>query len=566
MSFHLSNSLVLDGYRLIRFLGRGGFGEVWLCRSEAMGDYRALKFISTHDSDRLEKEYQALIHYRKAVGMLRSPRLVPIEHVNRNEAGLYYVMPLADGSGADDPADSAWAPVSLTAMIHDRAAMPAWFSSGEITALMQPVLEALQTLSDAGLVHRDVKPENILFFHGQPCLGDISLLGADASVITRRGTPGYTTPSWYVGGHPDMYGVAATLFSLLTGNSPDRMGRAAFIWPPQGEASLSESERAAWKRLHAVIRRGTDENVSERFVDFMTMASALAPEVALPQPPPPPSAPAKASAKSRPIKRALVGIAVLIVIVWLYGLFLKLPSGGGLVQAPPDAVPHPEISSLRPPGGTAEPSPLIPNSSVFGDANLAYNCITALNSPGTVFESAENDIHMNVIGGMASCVLEPESLNIPMALRYVEEFFTAIPRLKDDPKALLAWLLLRQCNGEDVSSELEDPTFVKWTGDDLRWRVSFLRALHANDKAEEFLNNVVSSGEIKPTDRCDALLQRADLNAARGSFSTAKADVDAAILGATGNHGLVASLKIELLAIEAAYPAYAAYLKSLPEK
>lgn len=43
-------------------------------------------------------------------------------------------------------------------------------------------------LSDAGLVHRDVKPENILFFRGHPCLGDISLLGVDSAQITRRGT------------------------------------------------------------------------------------------------------------------------------------------------------------------------------------------------------------------------------------------------------------------------------------------------------------------------------------------------------------------------------------------
>lgn len=275
MSVCLSNSLILDGYRLVRFLGKGGFGEVWLCRSDSMGDYRALKFISTNHADRLEKEYEALLHYRKAAGLLRSQHLVPIEHANRNDSGFYYVMPLADGGPVNDPADASWIPLSLASKIHERAGMATWFSSREIIALIEPVIEALQSLSDVGLVHRDVKPENILFLNGQPCLGDISLLGADAAAITRRGTPGYATPSWYLGGHPDMYGVAATLYTLLTGNPPDKLGRAAFLWPPRGEASLSEAERAEWKRLHTIIRRACDEKVSERFADFRILAATL---------------------------------------------------------------------------------------------------------------------------------------------------------------------------------------------------------------------------------------------------------------------------------------------------
>lgn len=361
MSDHLSEDLILDGYRLVRFLGRGGFGEVWLCRSESMGDYRALKFIPTTHSDRFEKEYEALVHYRKAAALLRSPHLVPIEHVNRNEAGLYYVMPLADGTGAADPTDPAWQPTSVATLVHERSKMVAWFSSQEIIGLLLPVLEALQTLSDAGLVHRDVKPENILLFHGQPCLGDISLLGSDDAVITRRGTPGYGTPSWYVGGHPDMYGVAATLFTLLTGNLPDRMGRAAFIWPPQGEASLSADEQAKWKRLHAVIRRATEENVAERFVDFRTMARALrtgSTDSDLPDTPASEQTPGhglkgKPKAKRRRTSRIMIFVGVFLLASWLIGVLLSPPPGRNPAgpqteetpSAPPDNKPSDATSA-----------------------------------------------------------------------------------------------------------------------------------------------------------------------------------------------------------------------------
>lgn len=265
----------IDGYHILRFLGQGGFGVVWLCRSEAMGDYRAIKHIPTADPELLEKEYHALAQYRKAAAWLRSPHLMPVEHVSRDDAGLYYVMPLADGVTDLDPAEPGWQPQTLATVIQTRSGQASWFSSAGIIAMLKPLLLALQTITDAGLVHRDVKPDNILFMGGRPCLADISLLGVDSSQVTRRGTPGYATPSWYAGGHPDMYGAAAVLYILLTGNPPDRMGRSAFNWPPQGEASLSESERQEWKRLHAAIRRATSEKISERFVDFAAMAAGI---------------------------------------------------------------------------------------------------------------------------------------------------------------------------------------------------------------------------------------------------------------------------------------------------
>jgi serine/threonine protein kinase len=273
----LSPSQSFDGYLILRQIGCGGFGEIWICQSEALGDLRALKFIPSSREGCLDKEFHALGLYRNAAGKLRSPSLMPVEHANLVPGGLFYVMPLADGISQVSPLAEGWQPKTLSALISRQKTEPGWFSSGQIKDWMTLILEGLQLLSDAGLVHRDVKPENILFLNGAPCLSDISLLGEDAQQLTRRGTPGFSAPSWFIegGGHPDMYGAAMTLYSLLTGNPPDKMGRSNFRWPPQGENSLSSTEREEWLKMHASIRRAVDERPAERFADFSLFARAL---------------------------------------------------------------------------------------------------------------------------------------------------------------------------------------------------------------------------------------------------------------------------------------------------
>jgi hypothetical protein len=72
-----------------------------------------------------------------------------------------------------------------------------------------------------------------------------------------------------------MYGVATTFYTMLTGNPPDKMGRTAFRWPPQGEVSLSQSQKSDWLRFHSIIRRAIDDRPAERFIDFKAFSRAL---------------------------------------------------------------------------------------------------------------------------------------------------------------------------------------------------------------------------------------------------------------------------------------------------
>ena len=268
---------VIDGYRLVRVIGSGGFGDVWLCVSETLQQYLALKIIRPSQGGHDERELAAVQKFKQLALGNTASGIMPIEHVGTANGQVYYIMPLADGN-VEKPEDPAWQPFTLGTLIRLRREAPEWFTSGEVINFLASIIRAVETINNAGLVHRDIKPDNILFHQGQPVLSDISLLRDDSELVTEIGTPGYRAPSWYVesGGKPDMFGLAATLYTTLTGNAPDKIGRAPFRWPPQSESSLSESERTEWLRLHRVIFRATAEKPTDRFLTFASMADAMA--------------------------------------------------------------------------------------------------------------------------------------------------------------------------------------------------------------------------------------------------------------------------------------------------
>lgn len=564
----LAPDQIFDGYHLIRFLGRGGFGEVWLCRSGATGTYHALKFISGRDSDLIEKEHHSLGLYRSAAARLRSPHLVPIEHINRHTAGLYYVMPLADGITDVDPADPDWQPQSLASRIEAQVHATAWFSSQDIIGLIHPLLDALQSLSDAGLVHRDVKPDNILFFNGSPCLGDISLLGEDATVITRRGTPGYATPSWYQGGLPDMYGAAATLYTLLTGNPPDKMGRTAFLWPPQGEHSLPESERSKWKLLHAVIRRATEEKVGERYVDFRAMAAAVA------------SAGATITLtdnfpscqKEVKWNRAAWVMAAIVLLLLIVIAAKTLLSPTPVAADNAKEILSPSLPGAEPADEAEELSSIpMPDSSAtlraYEDAEAATYSLFNAHLP---YESAQtdHDLFFATVAAIQSLATDREAFEPEMAVRKLDECLDTISELRDIPNVLLARLLLRQAAGAPPlqQSEISDPIFTKPGTDNLSDRVNLLCRLNAIEQAEVFLNRVLEGSSLSTRKRSDALIERAKIRIKLGKVAEAHLDAGSALATASDDPALKVGVEMKLRHLESSHPAYAAYLKTQPEK
>lgn len=271
---NFQSGIDLDGYRLLRPIGSGGFGTVWLAESEATKDFHAVKIVNS--SQALEREMTAVRRFREFSRTVRSPHLIPIEHVNTLADALFYVLPLADGGPSSMPTDPEWIPDTLASRIEARLSAPAWFSSKEILDTFLPVARVVAAMNSSGLVHRDIKPANILFFGGRPCLADIGLLGEDTKSLSALGTPGHLPPSWYLesSGQPDMWGLATTLYLLLTGNHPDKIGRYNFRWPPQGEGSLSPDEHSQWERLHAAILRATEEKPHERFLTIQSFADA----------------------------------------------------------------------------------------------------------------------------------------------------------------------------------------------------------------------------------------------------------------------------------------------------
>jgi serine/threonine protein kinase len=244
-------------FELLSFIGRGGYGDVWLAR-DAAGRHWAVKIVyrSSFEDDRpFEREYKGILRFFPVSAQSESQ--LRVMHVGRRDADgcFYYIMELADdASAAGEIRPDSYSPHTLRSELKSRRRIPAT----EVSGLAWGLTSALENLHANGLVHRDIKPGNIIFVGGRPKLADVGLVTDADLTRTYAGTEGYIPPEGPGTYRADIYSLGMTLYEACTG-----CDRRQFPALPENVAELPD--HAELLRLIRVINRACQPDRRKRY-------------------------------------------------------------------------------------------------------------------------------------------------------------------------------------------------------------------------------------------------------------------------------------------------------------
>lgn len=247
----------IPDHELLRRIGRGAYGEVWLARN-LTGAYRAVKIVrrSSFDHDRpYEREFSGIQKY-EPISRTHETQVV-ILHVGRNDAEgyFYYIMELADDrtTGSDVNPDS-YEPWTLCSHIHQHGRTPI----RESLDIGLHLASALDHIHKNGLVHRDVKPSNIVFIKGVPKLADVGLVTGADDTRSFVGTEGYIPPEGPGSPQADIYSLGKVLYEIST-------GRNRLDFPELPTLLKDFPEREELVQFNEVVLKACEENSKCRY-------------------------------------------------------------------------------------------------------------------------------------------------------------------------------------------------------------------------------------------------------------------------------------------------------------
>ena len=292
----------IPGFEIVRIIGEGGMGRVYLARQESLDRPVAIKFLTSLGGVSTEDFGLRFRREAEVMAKVAHPNIATIFDYGSVDGQPYLVMEYIEGG-------------DLRSRMVPSFPMPL----SEFRALIRPVIRAVAHLHRQGIIHRDLKPENILIHHEEtPKVTDfgIAVLDHGAGSLTRTGhslgTLGYVSPEQHYGlridERADQYSLAALCYELLTGRKP----LGAFLAPDKVNPMVGPSAGLA-------VMKALSDDPDDRFPTLEGFGEAL--ERGLDRP----DAPESSSRSARRIAPVVVVICAGLLVAALGVIAARTP-------------------------------------------------------------------------------------------------------------------------------------------------------------------------------------------------------------------------------------------------